>query len=149
MWLTHFWHSWSQFFIFAWDVTAGGILRTGVLICLVLVGCCCNDTKFHPNDWLNIVLKYISICFRCSNDLILMVWSPLLNLSLLISFASTFSNIPRMTNILWVVLSNLSTGLWKWSPCVHRKHFRQCTHSNYVCKPELVHLNKTLSICTP
>ena len=35
MWLTHFWHSWSQFFIFAWDVTAGGILRTGVLICLV------------------------------------------------------------------------------------------------------------------
>ena len=36
MWLTHFWHSWSQFFIFAWDVTAGGILRTGVLICLVL-----------------------------------------------------------------------------------------------------------------
>ena len=29
------WHSWSQFFIFAWDVTAGGILRTGVLICLV------------------------------------------------------------------------------------------------------------------
>ena len=32
MWLTHFWHSWSQFFIFAWDVTAGGILRTGVLI---------------------------------------------------------------------------------------------------------------------
>ena len=36
MWLTHFWHSWSQFFIFAWDVTAGGILRTGVLICLVI-----------------------------------------------------------------------------------------------------------------
>ena len=36
MWLTHFWHSRSQFFIFAWDVTAGGILRTGVLICLVL-----------------------------------------------------------------------------------------------------------------
>ena len=36
MWLTHFWHSWSQFFIFAWDVTAGGILRTGVLICLVV-----------------------------------------------------------------------------------------------------------------
>ena len=36
MWLTHFWHSWSQFFIFAWEVTAGGILRTGVLICLVL-----------------------------------------------------------------------------------------------------------------
>ena len=35
MWLTYFWHSWSQFFIFAWDVTAGGILRTGVLICLV------------------------------------------------------------------------------------------------------------------
>ena len=36
MWLTHFWHSWSQFFIFAWDVTGGGgILRTGVLICLV------------------------------------------------------------------------------------------------------------------
>ena len=35
MWLTQFWHSWSQFFIFAWDVTAGGILRTGVLICLV------------------------------------------------------------------------------------------------------------------
>ena len=35
MWLTHFWHSWSQFFIFAWDVTAGGILRTGVLIYLV------------------------------------------------------------------------------------------------------------------
>ena len=35
MWLTHFWHSWNQFFIFAWDVTAGGILRTGVLICLV------------------------------------------------------------------------------------------------------------------
>ena len=35
MWLTHFWHSWSQFFIFAWDVTAGGILRTGFLICLV------------------------------------------------------------------------------------------------------------------
>ena len=27
--------SWSQYFIFAWDVTAGGILRTGVLICLV------------------------------------------------------------------------------------------------------------------
>ena len=26
----------SKFFIFAWDVTAGGILRTGVLICLVL-----------------------------------------------------------------------------------------------------------------
>ena len=25
----------NQFFIFAWDVTAGGILRTGVLICLV------------------------------------------------------------------------------------------------------------------
>ena len=37
MWLTHFWHSWSQFFIFAWDVTAGGILRTGVLICLVYI----------------------------------------------------------------------------------------------------------------
>ena len=37
MWLTHFWHSWSHFFIFAWDVTAGGILRTGVLICLVLI----------------------------------------------------------------------------------------------------------------
>ena len=37
MWLTHFWHSWSQVFIFAWDVTAGGILRTGVLICLVLI----------------------------------------------------------------------------------------------------------------
>ena len=37
MWLTHFWHSWSQFFIFAWDVTAGGILRTGVLICLVSI----------------------------------------------------------------------------------------------------------------
>ena len=36
MWLTHFWHSWSQFFIFAWDVTAEGILRTGVLICLVV-----------------------------------------------------------------------------------------------------------------
>ena len=35
MWLTHFWRSWSQFFIFAWDVTAGGILRMGVLICLV------------------------------------------------------------------------------------------------------------------
>ena len=32
-----FWHSWSQFFIFAWDVTAGGILRTGVLICLVRI----------------------------------------------------------------------------------------------------------------
>ena len=31
------WHSWSQFFIFAWDVTAGGILRTGVLICLVAI----------------------------------------------------------------------------------------------------------------
>ena len=39
MWLTHFWHSWSQFFIFAWDITAGGILRTGVLICLVLIDC--------------------------------------------------------------------------------------------------------------
>ena len=44
MWLTHFWHSWSQFFIFAWDVTAGGILRTGVLICLV-----CAWT----NGWVN------------------------------------------------------------------------------------------------
>ena len=43
MWLTHFWHSWSQFFIFAWDVTAGGILRTGVLICLVSWGF--NDYK--------------------------------------------------------------------------------------------------------
>ena len=37
MWLTHFWHSWSQFFIFAWDVTAGVFLRTGVLICLVII----------------------------------------------------------------------------------------------------------------
>ena len=45
MWLTHFWHSWSQFFIFAWDVTAGGILRTGVLICLVI-----KAEQFH---WLS------------------------------------------------------------------------------------------------
>ena len=33
--VTHSFLAWSQFFIFAWDVTAGGILRTGILICLV------------------------------------------------------------------------------------------------------------------
>ena len=57
MWLTHFWRSWSQFFIFAWDVTAGGILRTGVLICLVesllssycLYRCMLTDCHLGPD----------------------------------------------------------------------------------------------------
>ena len=55
MWLTHFWHSWSQFFIFAWDVTAGGILRTGVLICLVDVNC-----MFGP--WWNSIITLLWPC---------------------------------------------------------------------------------------
>ena len=50
MWLTHFWHTWSQFFIFAWDVTAGGILRTGVLICLVKV---CILSVYNEKLWHN------------------------------------------------------------------------------------------------
>ena len=53
MWLTHFWHSWSQFFIFAWDVTAGGILRTGVLICLVnpVFKSCKPPGQFNSGEW--------------------------------------------------------------------------------------------------
>ena len=54
MWLTHFWHSWSQFFIFAWDVTAGGILRTGVLICLVM-------SEFVPLSCVGVICPII--CF--------------------------------------------------------------------------------------
>ena len=53
MWLTHFWHSWSQFFIFAWDVTAGGILRTGVLICLVGSDNGLAPTRRQATIWTN------------------------------------------------------------------------------------------------
>ena len=62
MWLTHFWHSWSQFFIFAWDVTAGGILRTGVLICLVDITVCCECFigKIEQNDNNYPIVKYKS-----------------------------------------------------------------------------------------
>ena len=52
MWLTHFWHSWSQFFIFAWDVTAEGILRTGVLICLV--DHWIDDIRCWAQNWYSI-----------------------------------------------------------------------------------------------
>ena len=83
MWLTHFWHSCSQFFIFAWDVTAGGILRTGVLICLVMIGpvlmACClcpinplaagllichhSSVTFNPEQtqWRVLEILYFSI----------------------------------------------------------------------------------------
>ena len=54
MWLTPFWHSWSQFFIFAWDVTAGGILRTGVLICLVFSADDFFEGIFHKNVSISI-----------------------------------------------------------------------------------------------
>ena len=53
MWLTHFWHSWSQFFIFAWDVTAGGILRTGVLICLVDITIDLFNLEDQYSPWNN------------------------------------------------------------------------------------------------
>ena len=56
MWLTHFWHSWSQFFIFAWDVTAGGILRTGVLICLVVI----DDGCFHCTPYSNVIMDVMA-----------------------------------------------------------------------------------------
>ena len=56
MWLTHFWHSWSQFFIFAWDVTAGGILRTGILICLVG-----SDNGLAPGRCQAIILTSVRI----------------------------------------------------------------------------------------
>ena len=59
MWLTHFWHSWSQFFIFAWDVTAGGILRTGVLICLVRsIIMCGMKLLIHPQTSVVQPLKF-------------------------------------------------------------------------------------------
>ena len=71
MWLTHFWHSWSQFFIFAWDVTAGGILRTGVLICPVVNWTLRNKFKWnfdkktklfiHENASENIVCEKVAI----------------------------------------------------------------------------------------
>ena len=63
MWLTHFWHSWSQFFIFAWDVTAGGILRTGVLICLVVV-------KIWCIFYLGIMLTWSKGSLRNVHDMI-------------------------------------------------------------------------------
>ena len=67
MWLTHFWHSWSQFFIFAWDVTAGGILRTGVLICLVI---------FKLNLFLRFTQNIYLFCRLLASTSINATWVP-------------------------------------------------------------------------
>ena len=49
---------WKLLFIFAWDVTAGGILRTGVLICLVSSGVFLCTV--YPKKYAH---RFVVLCF--------------------------------------------------------------------------------------
>ena len=99
MWLTHFWHSWSQFFIFAWDVTAGGILRTGVLICLVGlgIGLVSNRRQAIACANLNIDMYHQSSLFNNRTDKILYI-----NMNIYLDLNQVLILWPLIRRLLWI-----------------------------------------------